>query len=146
MLFGSEMRSLRTFGFFLRFFLTIFLGISLSTAACEAGSAERSMVVTATAFNSVVSQTDSNPSIAAWGDKLKPGLKAVAVSSDLLEAGLTRGTTLRIEGLEGEYVVLDKTASRHRKRIDIYMGVDVRKAKEFGIRQVRIYWSDSTGK
>jgi 3D (Asp-Asp-Asp) domain-containing protein len=104
---------------------------------------EHSIVVTATAFNSVPSQTDSNPSTAAWGDRLKPGMKAVAVSRDLIKQGLTRGTTLRIEGLEGEYVVLDKTASRHKKRIDIYMDTDVRKARKFGVRKLRIYWSDS---
>lgn len=100
------------------------------------------MVVTATAYNSVPSQTDSNSSIAAWGDQLKPGMKAVAVSPDLLEEGLTRGTTLRIKGLQGEYVVLDKTAARHKKRIDIYMGTDVQKAIKFGVRRLRIYWSD----
>ena len=98
------------------------------------------MVVTATAYNSVRRQTDSKPSVAAWGDRLKPGMKAVAVSPDLVEAGLNRGATLRIENLEGEYVVLDKTASRFRKRIDIYMGVDVKKAKKFGVRKLRIYW------
>jgi 3D (Asp-Asp-Asp) domain-containing protein len=124
------------------FLLTLMLGFSLCAAVCEAESAEQSMVVTANAFNSVPSQTDLHPSIAAWGDRLKPGMKAVAVSRDLIEAGFTRGTTLRIEGMEGEYVVLDKTASRHTKRIDIYMGTDVQKARQFGVRQLRIYWND----
>ena len=100
------------------------------------------MIVTATAYNSVRQQTDSRPSVAAWGDRLKPGMKAVAVSPDLVEEGLNRGAILRIEGLKGEYVVLDKTASRFSKRIDIYMGVDVKKAKQFGVRQLRIYWHD----
>lgn len=118
------------------------LGISLCIAVGEAESSERSMVVTATAFNSVPSQTDSNPSITAWGDQLRPGMKAIAVSRDLLKEGLTRGTTLRIEGMEGKYVVLDKTGSRFKKRIDIYMGIDVQKARQFGVRQLRIYWSD----
>lgn len=124
------------------FLLTLMLGIPLCAAMCAAESAERSMVVTVTAFNSVPSQTDLNPSIAAWGDRLKPGMKAVAVSRDLLEDGFTRGTTLRIEGMDGEYVVLDKIASRHTKRIDIYMGTDVQKARQFGVRQLRIYWND----
>jgi 3D (Asp-Asp-Asp) domain-containing protein len=69
-------------------------------------------------------------------------MKAVAVSRDLLKEGLKRGTTLRIEGLEGRYVVLDKTGSRYKKRVDIYMGIDVRKAKQFGVRKLRIYWND----
>ncbi|MFC1896234.1 hypothetical protein ACFL0Q_06185 [Thermodesulfobacteriota bacterium] len=113
-----------------------------SEIGVESESPERSMMITATAYNSVPSQTDSEPLVAAWGDRLEPGMKAVAVSRDLIHKGLTRGTTLKIEGLEGEYVVLDKTARRFKKRIDIYMGTDVEKAKQFGVRQVRIYWTD----
>jgi 3D (Asp-Asp-Asp) domain-containing protein len=125
-----------------RLLLTVLLGIFLCAPVSAAEPTEHSIVVTATAFNSVPSQTDSNPSTAAWGDRLKPGMKAVAVSRDLIKQGLTRGTILRIEGLEGEYVVLDKTASRHKKRIDIYMGTDVQKARKFGVRRLRIFWSD----
>lgn len=110
------------------------------------GSREHSMIVTATAYNSVQSQTDSQPSIAAWGDRLEPGMKVVAVSRDLVRMGLTRGTRITIEGLEGEYVVMDKTSRRHRKHIDIYMGTDVGAAKEFGRRQVRIWWVEEPGK
>jgi 3D (Asp-Asp-Asp) domain-containing protein len=100
------------------------------------------MVVTATAYNSVPSQTDSEPSTAAWGDRLEPGMKAVAVSRDLIGEGLTKGTTLRIEGFDGEFTVLDKTASRFNKRIDIYMGADVEKARRFGVRKLRISWRE----
>lgn len=124
------------------FLFALVLIFTLSAPAWGAPSTEHALVVTATAYNSVAEQTDANPTIAAWGDELKPGMKVVAVSRDLLERGLTRGKVLRIEGLEGDYVVLDKTASRHRKRIDIYMGVDVEKARQFGVRQVRIHWSD----
>jgi 3D (Asp-Asp-Asp) domain-containing protein len=101
---------------------------------------ERSMVVTVTAYNSVPSQTDAQPNIGAWGDRLEPGMKAVAVSPDLVAAGLGRGTRLRIEGFPDRYVVLDKTARRFKKRIDIFMGKDVRRAKEFGVKKLRIYW------
>ena len=118
------------------------LAFMLCTGACDCESPERSMIVTVTAYNSLPSQTDSTPTIAAWGDRLKPGMKVVAVSRDLLRGELTRGKTLRIEGLEGEYVVLDKTARRFKKRVDVYMGVDVKKAKRFGIRKERIYWRE----
>lgn len=106
----------------------------------ERGPGERSLVVTASAYNSVRGQTDGNPSLGAWGDRLSPGMRAIAVSSDLLELGLTRGTPVRIEGLPGEYAVLDKMGRRWRKHIDIYMGVDVRAARSWGRRQVRIFW------
>jgi 3D (Asp-Asp-Asp) domain-containing protein len=102
--------------------------------------AERSLVVTSTAYNSVRSQTDGNPSLGAWGDRLRPGMRVIAVSHDLLELGLTRGTPVRIEGLPGEYTVLDKMGRRWRKRVDIYMGQDVRAARQWGRRQVRIHW------
>ena len=97
-------------------------------------------MVTATAYNSVRGQTDGNPWLGAWGDRLRPGMRAIAVSHDLLARGLTRGAKLRIDGLPGEYTVLDKMARHWRKRIDIYMGVDVQAARHWGRRQVRITW------
>ena len=101
----------------------------------------QSALVTATAYNSLASQADHTPTIAAWGDKLEPGMKAIAVSRDLLSQGLTRGMRVKIEGLEGEYVVLDRMPSRWSKRIDIYMGEDVRAARNWGVREVQIRWT-----
>ena len=73
---------------------------------------------------------------------MKPGMKVVAVSPDLLDEGLSHGSKVRIEGLKGNYVVLDKTNGRFTKRVDVYMGVDVEAAKEFGVKQLRITWSE----
>jgi len=101
---------------------------------------QKSLVVTATAYNSVAAQTDGQPNLAAWGDELQPGMKAVAVSRDLIDLGLTHGTKVSIEGLPGRYTVLDKTARRHTKRIDIYMGTDVEAAREWGKKELRISW------
>ena len=101
---------------------------------------ERSLVVTATAYNSLHGQTDGDPTLGAWGDRLKPGMRVIAVSNDLIGKGLTRGTPVRIDGLPGEYTVLDKMGQRWRKRIDIYMGVDASAARGWGSRQVRIHW------
>ena len=70
-----------------------------------------------------------------------PGMKAIAESPDLVEAGLGDGTEIRIEGLRGTWTVLDRTASRYRNRIDIYMGTDVKAAREWGIKEVTIHWS-----
>lgn len=125
--------------------LWVLAGMAFSIGACQTKGNERSMVVTVTAYNSVRSQTEGDPSLAAWGDRLKPGMKVVAVSKDLIDEGLTRGTSLRIEGLKGEYVVLDRTASKFTKRVDIYMGEDVEKAKEFGAKKLRITWRESAG-
>ena len=108
---------------------------------CEAGEAARSLEVTATAYNSLAEQTQGNPSIAAWGDRLEPGMRAIAVSRDLLALGLTHRVEVCIEGLPGSYRVLDKMAKRWQRKIDIYMGTDVRAARAWGRRTVRIRWT-----
>ncbi len=96
--------------------------------------------VLATAYNSVPEQTDDTPFEAAWGDILKPEVKSIAVSRDLLEMGLTKNSKVEIEGLPGEYVVLDKMNSRWQKKIDIYMGTDIEEALEWGVKKVTISW------
>ncbi|MCK5917407.1 MAG: 3D domain-containing protein [Cocleimonas sp.] len=98
--------------------------------------------VTATAYTSHVAQTDSTPNIAAWGDKLRPGMKVIAVSRDLLKVyGLKHRSKVRIKGLPGEYLVLDKMNKRWKKKIDIYMGKDRHKAFKWGRRNVELRWS-----
>ncbi|MFO8098672.1 MAG: hypothetical protein R6T83_03505 [Salinibacter sp.] len=97
------------------------------------------MTVTATAYNSTEIQTKKGHiGLAAWGDVLEPGEKAVAVSRDLIKKGLTHNKILEIEGLKGEYVVKDKMNKRWTKRIDIYMGLDREAALEWGKKKVKI--------
>lgn len=121
-------------------FLAGLLGACVAFPAC-ASPETRSLVVQASAYNSLPAQTQGDPSVAAWGDVLTPGMKAIAVSRDLLDMGLVRGTRVRIDGLSGEYVVLDKMAKRWRRKIDIYMGVDRKAALAWGVREVVIHWS-----
>jgi len=103
------------------------------------------MKVTASAYNSLPSQTTvENPALTAWGDTLEPGMKAIAVSRDLVKEGLTHKVKVRIEGLEGEYVVRDKMHKRWKRKIDIYMGEDVEAARDWGKRSVRISWEEKT--
>ncbi|MEB4590838.1 hypothetical protein VSS37_07600 [Candidatus Thiothrix sp. Deng01] len=117
------------------------LSIGLAGTASAGKERSNSLKVTATAYNSATRQTDETPNIAAWGDELNPGMKAIAVSKDLLKQyGLSRGSRVKIKGLEGEYVVLDKMHPRWRKKIDIYMGKDTRKALRWGRRTVTIHW------
>ena len=105
---------------------------------------EDSMEVTATAYNSHPSQTDDTPNLAAWGDRLQPGMRAIAVSRDLIPLGFVRGARVRIEGFPGRrFVVLDKMHHRWRRRIDIYMGDDLEAARKWGTRRLRVHYFSS---
>ena len=104
------------------------------------------MVVTATAYNSLPAQTLGHPAEAAWGDTLKPGMHAIAVSRDLLDSGLTYRTKVTIDGLKDTFLVLDKMNRRWKKKIDIYMGVSRKDALEWGKREVTIRWTPDKGK
>ncbi len=118
----------------------LWLPVLLLLAGC--GAETRSLRVTATAYTSSPGETDAHPNLAAWGDRLAPGMKVVAVSRDLIREGLDRGTEIEIEGLEGSYVVLDKMHRRWTRKIDIYMGDDRRAARAWGVRKVEIRWSE----
>ncbi|WP_296619209.1 hypothetical protein [Marivirga sp.] len=99
------------------------------------------LTVTATAYNSVEAQTkEGNPALAAWGDTLKPGMKAIAISRDFLKENLIgHNSEVKIEGLEGTYIVKDKMNKRWTRKIDIYMGVDEEAARNWGKQEVEIY-------
>jgi 3D (Asp-Asp-Asp) domain-containing protein len=112
----------------------------VATVVLLSAISKRTMLVEATAYNSVAPQTNAKPWIGAWGDRLEPDTKAIAVSRDLLEEGLVRGVEVEIEGRPGKYRVLDKMGSRWERRIDIYMGEDIEAAREWGLRAVRIHW------
>ena len=105
------------------------------------GYGKRKLRVTATAYSSHRSQTDKTPFLAAWNNRLRPGMKIIAVSRDMLTRyGMKNGTKVRIAGLPGVFRVRDKMNKRYRKRIDIYMGLNKRKALRWGRRSVVIYW------
>lgn len=118
-------------------------GAVLLSGCAESAPETRTLKVRASAYNSVPEQTEGDPALAAWGDRLEPGMKVIAVSRDLLEMGLDYNTPVRIQGLPGTYRVLDKMHPRWKRKIDIYMGEDVRAAREWGVRQVTISWEPS---
>lgn len=120
----------------------ICLSMMALCVGCERGPGEHSMEVTATAYTMREAETKKgNVGLAAWGDQLEPGMKAIAVSRDLIDEGLGHGTKVRIEKLDGTYVVRDKMNKRWEKKIDIFMGRDVKAAREWGKRKVTIHWT-----
>lgn len=127
----------------MKYLVTFFILLQLSSVFAE----QVTMEVSSSAYNSVASQTtEKNPALTAWGDTLKPGMKAIAVSRDLIKMGLTHNTKVKIKGLDGEYLVMDKMNKRWTKKIDIYMGVDVKASKEWGKRNATISWNKNKNK
>ena len=100
----------------------------------------KSLVVKALAYTGGCSVKSKRVPRGAWGDPLTPDVKAVAVSPDLLGMGLEYGDTIRIEGLPGEYRVLDVMHGRHAKAIDIFYGEDHCGARQWGKRTLTITW------
>jgi 3D (Asp-Asp-Asp) domain-containing protein len=101
----------------------------------------KSLDVKVSAYNSVPEQTDNEPFIGAWGDSLSNRQKSIAISRDLIPLGLKHNTRVMIEGLPGVYLVKDKMAARWKKRIDIYMGDKVEKAKKWGVKDLSIVYA-----
>jgi len=105
-------------------------------------SFDRRLEVTATAYNSLPSQTANDPALTAWGDRLEPGMRALAVSRDLIGMGLDHETQVCIEGMPGLWTVRDKMARRWKRKVDLYLGTDQEAALEFGKRRLVIRWRD----
>ena len=120
-------------------YLFCFVSLILS---CNFGDSKKyiweSREVTATAYNSLAYQTNSQPNIAAFGDTLTPNMKCIAVSRNLLNLGLKHNTLVTIEGLDGVFLVKDKMNKRWKDRIDIFMGKDVKAAKLWGRKKLEI--------
>jgi 3D (Asp-Asp-Asp) domain-containing protein len=125
--------SLRTFTLLLSLLL-------LSCSETEDKYIWKSVEVTATAYNSVPSQTQGNPVIAAWGDSLKLNVPSIAVSRNLIALGLKHNTPVKIEGFDSIFLVNDKMHRRWLNRIDIYMGTDIKKAKDWGKQKLTIQY------
>lgn len=98
----------------------------------------KTVEVMATAYNSLAYQNQGNPKITAWGDTLRPGMNVIAISRDLMKDGLKYNTPVMIDGLSGIFFVKDKMHHRWRNKIDIYMGEDVQKAKNWGRKKIII--------
>lgn len=106
---------------------------------CKEKTYDVEKIVIATAYNSTKNQTKKGDVfLTAWGDTLVPGEKAIAVSRDLIKAGLKHNNQVKIEGFDGIYIVKDKMNKRWKNRIDIYMGLDKDAALEWGKQKVTI--------
>ncbi|WP_029893866.1 3D domain-containing protein [Desulfohalovibrio reitneri] len=105
----------------------------------------REMEVTVTAYTSTPGQTQGDPYVGAWNNRLTPGERAIAVSRDLLRHGLENGEKVWIEGFDKPWEVRDKMNRRYERRIDLYFGDDYSRAREFGRQTRTIRWTEESG-
>ena len=120
--------------------LTLFASWVAGCSSAPPLAGARTANVTATAYTLAAAETGGGPpGLTAWGDQLEPGMKAIAVSHDLIARGLTHGTAVKIHGLPGHYVVRDRMPRRWRNKIDIYMPKRA-DALLWGRRDVTISW------
>jgi len=123
------------------FLLILSITVISSSLSARDTRIEKSMAVTATAYTMREVETKKGHiGLAAWGDQLESGMKVIAVSRDLIKKGLSHKTEVKIEGLEGTFIVRDKMNKRWNNKIDIFMGRDVKAARKWGKRQVVIRW------
>ncbi len=125
--------------------ITILFGFLLFSCKSQNEEKEdliwKSVEVIASAYNSVSYQTSNEPNIAAWGDTLKPGMKCIAVSRNLLTIGINHNTKVKINGLDGIYLVKDKMNKRWENKIDIYMGENIKNARDWGTKKVTMQYA-----
>lgn len=84
-----------------------------------------------TAYTLSPEETDSSPTIGAWGDDLSKQGKECIVATRLYP----RNTIIYIEGLQRKCKVLDKTGKKYADRIDILFP-DRKSALQFGIKKL----------
>jgi 3D (Asp-Asp-Asp) domain-containing protein len=96
-------------------------------------------VVTLTTYSPIEGETDSTPNITASGFKIDldnpKKHKIIAVSRDLKKK-LPFGTLVKVTGAgkyNGDYVVQDVMNKRHKKRIDILVGLTEKPIKLKGV-------------
>ena len=58
--------------------LGVVLAVFLCAGCAAAAGEDRHLSVRASAYNSLADQTDADPSVTAWGDRLEPGMRARA--------------------------------------------------------------------
>lgn len=81
---------------------------------------QKRYVVTVSSYNLLARQTDSTPTVAAWGNTLKPTDRICAVSRDLEAQGLWRHSKLYIPGY-GYCTIQDRMHKRWKMTVDVLL-------------------------
>ena len=124
----------------IRFSLFCVLVFTIISCGSQPVVNQKCWKVSASAYNSLPYQTrpGTDGTITAWGDTLNDTIPSIAISRDLLDSGLVHGTMVYIEGYTMPFVVNDKMNKRYKNKIDLHLGTDVAKARQFGNKKLRI--------
>lgn len=113
----------------IKILVILVLAMNLISLSCNG-----QIMVTATVYNAVPDQTDSDPLITASLKQIDPNnpQRWIAVSRDLEELGITLGSRVCIDNageMSGEWVVEDRMNRRWRRRIDFLVHDSIRLGK-----------------
>lgn len=113
----------------IKILVILVLAMNLISLSCNG-----QIMVTATVYNAVPDQTDSDPLITASLKQIDPNnpQRWIAVSRDLEELGITLGSKVCIDDageMNGEWVVEDRMNRRWRRRIDFLVHDSIRLGK-----------------
>jgi len=116
----------------IKYLVILVLGMNL--LALVSLSCRGQIMVTATIYNAVPEQTDSDPLITASLKEIDPNnpQRWIAVSRDLEELGITLGSVVCIDNageMNGEWAVEDRMNKRWRRRIDFLVHDSIRLGK-----------------
>lgn len=114
--------------------IIVILVLIMNVLALISLSCQGQIFVTATVYNAVPSQTDSDPLITASLKKINPNKpqRWIAVSRDLEQLGINLGDTVCVENaghMNGQWVVEDRMNRRWRKRIDFLVHDSIKLGK-----------------
>lgn len=112
----------------------VILVLAINVLVLISLSCNGQILVTATVYNAVPEQTDSDPLITASLKEIDPDnpQRWIAVSRDLEELGVTLGSKVCIDNageMNGEWVVEDRMNKRWRRRIDFLVHDSIRLGK-----------------
>ena len=114
--------------------IIVILVLIMNVLALISLSCHGQIFVTATVYNAVPSQTDSDPLVTASNKKINPDnpQRWIAISRDLESIGVNLGDTICVENagtMNGHWVVEDRMNKRWRKRIDFLVHDSIKLGK-----------------
>lgn len=102
----------------------------LDAVECDNEPYEKTIIATVTGYNSVESQTDGTPCLAAGG--------YICGLSNIVACPRRIPLETRVQISGKEFRCMDRLAARYDNRFDIFFDKDIQAAKEFGVQELEV--------